>query len=231
MITMRFVSTEPGLERRNLTTSLVMAASPFRSAAERAAERERKREAVLLAAVRAFNAQGFHAASLDDVATSLGVSKPTIYRYLGNKDQVLLECVTRGLEQLQAAARDTAGRSGSGMERLVAFLRLYGEIIMDDFGRCVIRTSEEALSPESAARFRALKGEVDKAMRELLAQGVADGSIHAPDVRLTAFTLAGALNWTARWHDPAGPRDAARVARDMVDILARGLRPHPATAC
>ena len=56
--------------------------SPFRSATERQAEREQKREAVLRAAVRMFNAQGFHATSLDDVAASLGVSKPTISRFM-----------------------------------------------------------------------------------------------------------------------------------------------------
>ena len=78
--------------------------SPFRTQAERQAEREQKRDAVLRAAVRMFNSQGFHATSLDDVAASLGVSKPTIYHYLGNKDQVLFECVTRGVEQLRSAA-------------------------------------------------------------------------------------------------------------------------------
>ena len=35
--------------------------SPFRTQAERAVEREQKREAVLRAAVRMFNSQGFHA--------------------------------------------------------------------------------------------------------------------------------------------------------------------------
>ena len=80
-----------------------MDSSPFRTATERLAERESKREAVLRAAVRMFNARGFHATSLDDVAASLGVSKPTIYHYLGAKDQVLFECVTRGIEQLRAA--------------------------------------------------------------------------------------------------------------------------------
>src|ERR1700741_4448445 len=78
--------------------------SPFRTQAERAVEREQKREAVLRAAVRMFNSQGFHATSLDDVAASLGVSKPTIYHYLGAKDQVLLECLTYGVEQLLAVA-------------------------------------------------------------------------------------------------------------------------------
>ena len=65
--------------------------SPFRNKLQRESERLEKREALLLAAVRMFNAKGFFATSLDDVAASLKVSKPLIYHYLGNKDQVLLE--------------------------------------------------------------------------------------------------------------------------------------------
>jgi AcrR family transcriptional regulator len=199
--------------------------SPFPTTEEREAERTRKREAVLRAAVEMFNAQGFHATSLDDVAASLGVSKPTIYHYLGNKDQVLFECVTRGIEQLRAASDAAHATPGTGLERLRSFLRRYAEIIMDDFGRCVIRTSEEALSEESATKFRALKREIDEAMRSLIKEAVEDGSIGDVDVQLTAFTLAGALNWPARWYNPNGPRRAEDVAAEMVDILTQGLAP------
>lgn len=202
-----------------------MEMSPFRTRDERQTEREQKREAVLRAAVRMFNAHGFHAASLDDVAASLGVSKPTIYHYLGNKDQVLFECVTRGIAQLHEAADAARSGPGTGLDRLRSFLRRYAEINMDDFGRCVIRTSDEALSPESAARFRALKREIDAAMRALLTEAVADGSIGPVDVKLTAFTLAGALNWPARWHRAEGPQSAEAVAENMVDILIGGLAP------
>lgn len=200
-------------------------ASPFRNVDERKADREQKRDAVLRAAVRMFNAQGFHATSLDDVAASLGVSKPTIYHYLGNKDQVLFECVTRGIDQLREAADAVREAPGTGLDRLRSFLRRYAEITMDDFGRCVIRTSGEALSAESATRFRALKREIDEAMRGLITEGVADGSIVATDVRLTAFTMAGALSWSGRWFRTDGTSSAEEVAAQMVDILTAGLAP------
>jgi AcrR family transcriptional regulator len=199
--------------------------SPFRTPAERKVEREQKREAVLLAAVRMFNARGFHATSLDDVAASLGISKPTIYHYLGNKDQVLLECLTRGVEQIHEAIDQADAMPGAGLDGLRSFLVRYAVIIMEDFGRCVVRTADEALSPASAARFRALKREIDEAMRRLIASGVADGSIASADVKLTAFTLAGALNWPARWHHPEGGQSAGEVAAKMVDILTAGLAP------
>jgi len=200
------------------------AASPFRSKRERAEERAQKREAVLRAAVRLFNARGFHTTSLDDVAASLGISKPTIYHYLGNKEQVLIECISRGLRQLQAAADEAHARPGTGLQRLRHFLRSYAEVNMDDFGRCVIRTNDESLSPEGALRFRALKREIDTAMRALIAEGMADGSIVSGDVKLVGFTLAGALNWPGRWYRPGG-LPASRIAAQMVDILCAGLEP------
>lgn len=200
-------------------------ASPFRSKAERERDRAEKREAVLLAAVRMFNARGYHAASLDDVAASLGISKPTIYHYLGNKEQVLVECVNRGLSMLREAAEAAAGAPGSGHDRLRAFLLRYACINMDDFGRCVIRTNEEVLSMDSATRFRARKREIDAAVRAMIAEGIADGSIAPVDVRFASFALAGALNWPARWHDPAGPLRPQEVAEKLVDIALGGLTP------
>lgn len=200
-------------------------ASPFRNRAERLQDRARKREAVLRAAVRMFNNRGFHAASLDDVAASLGISKPTIYHYLGNKEQVLIECVTRGLELLSVAAKEGRQAPGAGLDRLEAFLVRYAEINMDDFGRCVIRTGEELLSTEGAALFRARKRAIDRDMRALIEEGIADGSIASRDVKLTAFALAGALNWPARWYDPAGAMSSRDIATTMVRGLVDGLAP------
>jgi AcrR family transcriptional regulator len=197
--------------------------TPFRSREQRLAEREQKREAVLLAAVRTFNARGFHAASLDEVAAALQISKPTIYHYLGNKEQVLLECVARGLEQLQGAADAALQEEGNGLDRLRNFLIRFAEINMADFGRCVIRTGEEMLSPDGAKRFRAFKREIDQSLRRLIADGIADGSIAPVDVKITAFTLAGALNWPGRWYDPNGPMPARTLAEQMVALLIKGI--------
>lgn len=199
--------------------------SPFRSSEAREAERQEKREAVLLAAVRMFNEHGFHTTSLDDVAASLGVTKPVIYRYLGNKDQVLLECLTRGAEQLCAAAAEVRAGPGTGLDRLETLLRRYAEIIMSDFGTCVIRTEEASLSSDSARRFRSLKRKIDTALRRQIEEGIADGTVAAADVRMTAFALAGALNWSAVWYRPDRGLSAAEIAGKLVEALAAGLCP------
>ena len=138
---------------------------------------------------------------------------------------MLIECVTRGLEPLRSAAEQARAQAGSGLERLRRFLIDYARTNMDDFGRCMVRTGDELLSPASAASIRARKREIDATLRALIAEGIADGSIAPVDVKMSAFALAGALNWPARWHDPAGPDSPETIATGLVDMLIGGLAP------
>ena len=66
----------------------------------------KKREDVLTTAVKYSNTKGFHATSLDDVGAALNVTRPTtIYRYFSSKDEILFECVRRGLDSIREFGR------------------------------------------------------------------------------------------------------------------------------
>src|ERR1700730_7291725 len=169
--------------------------SPWPTREDRERDRELKREAVLLTAVGLFNEKGFHATSLDDVADALNVTKPTIYHYFSNKDEILFECVRRGVESIRDAGAEVEARGGSGMERLQAHMRNYAIVMTNDFGICVTRTADHELTKESRKRFRALKRQTDITIRRVVGEGMRDGSIAAGDSRLVTFTLTGALNW------------------------------------
>jgi len=203
--------------------------SPWPSRQERASERNSKREALLQAAVRSFNEKGFHATSLDEVAASMNVTKPTIYYYLGNKDEILFECVRRGLASIQEAAKSVENTNGTGLQRFRALMLSYARIMTEDFGMCVTRTADHELSDESRARFRALKRETDNTIRSVVEEGMADGSIASGDPKIVTFVATGALNWIARWYDPRGSMTAEDIAQSCVETLINGFRPHEFT--
>ncbi len=199
--------------------------SPFRTPRQRESDRAAKRQAVLRAAVRMFNERGFHATSLEEVAASLGITKPTIYHYLGNKENVLIECMTIGLVQLQEAAATARAEPGTAMDRLRSFLKRYAEVNIAEFGQCVIRTGDELLSTEGLEKLRSLKRPIDEAMRAFISEGIAEGSIAPHDPKMLAFALAGALNWPARWYDKDGQLSSAEISEQLVNILASGFAP------
>ncbi len=61
--------------------------------AERQSERKQRR--ILEEAERLFLALGLRAASVEEIAAAAGVSKVTLYRHYGTKDDLFVECVRR----------------------------------------------------------------------------------------------------------------------------------------
>lgn len=201
--------------------------SPWEPTDERAKLRASKREAVLRVAAQMFNEKGFHATSLDEVAERLNITKPTLYYYVKNKDEILFECVNIGLQMLQDAIEKVAASGGSAMDKLVAGMHQYVRIVTMDFGMCVIRVGEDPLPLESQRKLRRFKAALDKEFRELIRQGIAEGSFAPCDPKIAAFTIAGALSWIGRWYQPGGPLQPDDIATQCIDLLIGGLSPRP----
>ena len=197
--------------------------SPLGPADGRARQRLLKREAVLRTAAQLFNEKGYAASTLDEVAERLGVSKPTVYYYVDSKDAILLECVRTGLEMLQRAIREVDARGGHAIDKLMAAMRAYVDIVTQDFGMCVIRVGEESLPPEARQKVRRMKAGLDAEFRELIRLGIAEGSIAPCDPKIAAFTLAGALSWIGRWYQPGGELDPEAIADQCIRLLIQGL--------
>jgi len=206
--------------RRSADTGEV---SPWVPSSKRAQQREAKRNAVLSTAAQLFNEKGFHATSLDDIAARLHVTKPTLYYYVKNKDEILFECVRIGMRMLESAVAAEQARGGTAFDKLLAAMRRYVEIVTSDFGMCVIRVGEDPLPADSRRELRRFKAALDGEFRALIREGIAEGSITPCDPKIAAFTLAGALSWIGRWYRADGPLAPDEIARQCIALLAGGL--------
>jgi len=204
--------------------------SPWRASRERLRDRELKRDAVIRAAAREFNRKGYHNTSLDDIAAQLEVTKPTVYYYVTSKEQLLFECFVAGVEQIRTAFRDVRQLAVPARERLNAVLRHYGEAVASEFGWCMVRAEDQDLPPAMSRHIKALKSEIDHGIRRLLREGVQDGSIEPCDAKMTAFALAGALNWIAHWYREDRSLSGAQIAAAFVTLFEGGLRPRGGTS-
>ena len=208
---------------RSKAQAAAAATSPWGPVRSRAAQRALKREAVLRTAAQLFNEKGYAASTLDEVAERLGVSKPTVYYYVDSKEAILFECVRTGLELLQTAIQQVESQGGRAIDKLRAAMDQYVAIVTADFGMCVIRVGEDPLPPENRQKLRRMKAGLDGVFRELIRQGIAEGSIAPCDPKLAAFTMAGALSWIGRWYRPDGGMDPKVIADECIGVLLRGL--------
>lgn len=204
--------------------------SPWPVRRTRSRDREVKREAVIRAAARAFRTNGYHNTTIDQIAATLNVSKPTIYYYVTSKVELLFECFVAGLERIRDSIRRSQATGSPAHERLDGVVREYALAIASEYGWCMVRAEDLDLSAEMSRKIKAFKSEIDQGIRRLLREGMRDGSIGNCDPKMTAFALAGALNWIAHWYREDRSMSAAQIADSFVEVFAAGLGPRPASA-
>ncbi len=199
--------------------------SPWPARRVPARDRDAKREAVIRAAARAFSKHGFHNTSIDDIAGTLNVSKPTVYYYVANKEQLLVECFVAGLELIRAALDHRQQPRDSAAAQLRRLVGHYVQAIASDYGWCMVRAEDQELSPEMSRHIKAMKSEIDQGIRRLLRAGISDGSIRDCDPKMTAFAIAGSLNWIAHWYRSDQSLSPAAIATAFASTFFDGLTP------
>jgi AcrR family transcriptional regulator len=197
--------------------------SPWMPFESRRRARDEKRDAVLRTAVQLFLDQGYHRATLNEVADRLNITKPALYNYFRSKEEILFECWALGQEQVDEII-SVINRSGdSGLGKLRALVRAYAATMATDFGASMVRFNPRDLTPANETKVRAAKRGIDRTFRRYITEGIADGSIKPCDPKMTAFAIAGSLNWIGHWYQRDGELTPEAIADEFATRLTEGV--------
>jgi AcrR family transcriptional regulator len=185
---------------------------------------ELRRQALVQAAIRAFNRDGFHATSMDKIALGLGLSKGTLYHYYRSKSDLLYDCLLFSVTDARVKAEQSAAEGGRGLEKLERFLRLQFQTLAGSTGSSWLLADLSVLPEEQKADIRSRSRHVDSLVQKFIAEGVADGSVVSTDPKIAEFFLIGALNWFPRWYSPDGPMTSEELASIFIRMFVDGLR-------
>ena len=162
---------------------------------------DRKREAIIQAAIAEFRANGFDITSMDKIAATAGVSKRTVYNHFPSKEELFAEI----LNQLWArvtAEQETAYRPDlplrDQMRRmLMAKLQMLGDDNFLDLARVAIAATIH--SPERAQNMVARMGEREEGLTVWIRAAQADGRLKPVDPEFAAQQIQGMLKSFAFW--------------------------------
>jgi AcrR family transcriptional regulator len=191
--------------------------------ADRKRNPDGKRVAVLHTAVRMFLERSYGRTSMDDVATQLNITKPALYHYFRNKEDILVEIYRLGTDLIDEMLDSIEADEKPGLDKVADFIAGYIQIITGDFGRAVIRLDDGELSKAGRKLVRGRKREIDHRLRAIIEDGIKDGSIASCDAKIASFILAGSIHGMAAWYEPAGPLKLSAITGQYVRILTAGL--------
>jgi AcrR family transcriptional regulator len=197
--------------------------SPWLPFESRRRARDEKREAVLRTAVQLFLEEGYHRATLNDVAERLNITKPALYNYFRGKDEILYECWAMGQERVDEIIAAITAAGGSGLDKLRQLIRAYGAQMATDFGASLVRFDVRDLSAKHRDIVLAGKKGIDRTFRNYITEGIADGSIAPCDPKMTAFAIAGSLNWIGHWYQRVGALSPQAIGDEFAVRLTEGI--------
>ncbi|AEO40547.1 MULTISPECIES: TetR/AcrR family transcriptional regulator [Xanthomonas] len=188
---------------------------------------DRKRNAIVEAAIAQFRQHGFEATSMDRVAATAGVSKRTVYNHFPSKDALFGE-ILRGLWQRSAEAVNLAYRPDQPLHlQLIALLqqklRLLDDPAFIDLSRVAI--AEGIHSPARARELLSQLGSKEEGTTTWLRAALADGRLAGVEPEFAAQQLQALVKGFAFWpqitmgQPPLSPQQQTQVAESAVAMF------------
>lgn len=183
------------------------------------------RERILAVGARLFSEHGYEAVTLRQICEAARVSKGAIYHYFASKEDLLAAIVISSLEQLleHMARNAQAGRTAG--DRLRGFIVSQAEFFEEHTAGFRVAMARFATVGDAAARgqIEALRRAYVRAVRSLVADGIASGEFRNVDARAATRMVLAILYWLARWYEKGGRSTAVEIAAGHADIMLRGM--------
>lgn len=201
-----------------------MVSTPKEKPPSRAEKRQIRLDTILQSAAKAFMEQGYYKTSLDDIARMQNVTKPTLYYYIKNKEDILIKCEDVASERINGMLDRVLAAEKNGFDLLCDFVAGYVEIVTDDIIRCHIRHRGQREAPAARAASLKMHRGIEQRVRGIIDKGIEDGTIRKCSTTITAILLFDALNGISAWYREEGDVKHADLTKEVLTFVTQGMK-------
>ncbi len=181
-----------------------------------------KRERILSAAIDLFYRQGYARTTIDQVAKSLGMTKPFVYQYFSSKNDLLTEICSRAIRDGHDTLNRLLLQQGTASDKLRIVIRDFTMSVLNNQVNALIYSREEAeLSPGDQAMIKQLRRDFDRRVVGLLEEGVKHGEFVIDDLRVASFAIASMVGWSPVWYREGGRLSKADAAENIAALALK----------
>jgi AcrR family transcriptional regulator len=172
---------------------------------------------LLLSALDAFLARGYHAATTREIAERAGMSPAAVYVHWNAKSDLLFEISRIGHQAVLGVVEDALEQaSGDPVERVHAFVSAFAAWHAENHALArVIQYELKKLPPSQFRRIVRIRDRFEELVRDELAAGVAAGAFDVADLAGTTLAVLSLCIDLARWYEPGDDHNSAAVVGEL----------------
>lgn len=190
-------------------------------------ENRDRRTLILDAALEVFTTKGFHAASVDDVASRAGVSKPIVYQFFTSKHALYLGLLDRSVTLTSDGVMEAIASQPLPRNRVEAALGYYFDAVdLADLDFRLIFESDFTTDPEVKERLEQFLFAVTRAIGIEISEAT---GLPVGQANILAAGIAGMAQKAAwRWIQLGRPIPKAVAVEQITQLAWHGLSAFPA---
>src|SRR5882757_3900733 len=164
--------------------------------------RDERMEQTLGVAHELYAARGYRDVTMEEIAAAVGVTKPLLYNYFGNKEQLYIACMERSGDALTKTVADAVAATASPGDALGAGVHAFFAFLDDDRAAWTVLFDETLpQSGDVADRVADYRGQIVAMVSGTLLAQLAERQREGARVEVEALSTAllGAAEALARW--------------------------------
>jgi AcrR family transcriptional regulator len=183
-----------------------------------------KQNEIFAAALRLFQAKGYHGASMQDLADAMGMQKASLYYYIRSKEELLFRVCERGSGAFTQELRDIVASDARPTEKLERAIECHLVALCEQLDLFTVFLREQKFLGAAYKRKLRAEGKQHAALlAAILQQGVSSGEFRDINVPVTTLAILGMCNWLFEWYSPDGPLTPREIAANYAALVTKGL--------
>src|SRR6201985_2896021 len=174
-----------------------------------------------------FAERGYADVTMDEIAAAVGVTKPLLYNYFGNKERLYIACMERAGDSLTKTVGAAIAGTASPGDALGAGVRAFFAFLDSDRAAWAVLFDETLpVGGEVADRVASYRGQIVELVSSSLLAQVREGRRDATRVEIEALSTAllGAAEELARWWLRTEAISAGEAAELLISTVEPGIR-------
>jgi AcrR family transcriptional regulator len=189
--------------------------------------RDERMEQTLGVAHELFAERGYGDVTMEEIAAAVGVTKPLLYNYFGNKERLYIACMERAGESLTRTVGEAIAGTDSPGEALASGVRAFFAFLDSDRAAWAVLFDETLPnSGEVADRVAAYRDQIVALVSDSLLAQLPDARRKRAQIEVEALSAAllGAAEELARWWLRTEAISAGEAAELLISTVEPGIR-------
>lgn len=172
------------------------------------------------AAITVFSHKGYAAASLQDIADTVGILKGSLYYYITSKEHLLFEILDQAHVEAMQLMDEVDALELPSDARLKEFVRRITIFYIKNKGRSALYFSEwRHLNGEDLDTVVRQRKELERRVESILREAKDEGRTREDlELKVATFYLLTAVSGVVNWFRPGGSISVESVANEVADL-------------